>query len=251
MKCLVLNGISAERLADRRQLRTAFDNFRRDCDATGKMAGIDVFTERAIGILSSPELFNALDVSQEDPVTRQRYGEDDETKPKGDDAPRCPQNFLVARRLVEAGARVVTINYSFWDWHGNNFNTAREEFPVFEKALTALVEDLHTRGMDQNVTVIAWGEFGRTPKINKNAGRDHWARASCALMAGGKIRGDQVVGGTDAKAEGPVDSGFTPDDLAATFFHSIGIDPKKEYQANVGRPITLVRDGSVINDLVQ
>ena len=108
-----------------------------------------------------------------------------------------PQNLLLARRLVEAGVRVVTVNYSFWDWHGQNFRNAREELPVFDQGVSALVEDLHERGLDDDCTVVVWGEFGRTPKINKDAGRDHWPRVSCALLAGGGMKTGQVIGATD------------------------------------------------------
>ncbi len=221
---MVLQGVSAERLADRRSLLKAFDSFRRSCDASGKMEGMDVFTERAMGILTSSDLFNALDISQEDAATRERYGTDDETRPKGDGAPRAPQNFLVARRLVEAGARVVTLNYSFWDWHGQNFKNAQEELPIFEKALTALVEDLHVRGLDKDVTVIAWGEFGRTPKINNNAGRDHWPRVCSALLAGGGMRTGQVIGATDRLGGEAVERPVTFEEVFATLYHNLGID---------------------------
>jgi len=221
---LILQGITTERLGDRRRLLKSFDRFRRASDASGRMEGMDVFTQRAMGILTSPELFNALDVSKEDPQVRQRYGVDDENRPKGDGAPRCPQNFLVARRLVEAGARVVTINYSFWDWHGQNFKRAEEELPIFEKALTALVEDLHQRGLERDVTVIAWGEFGRTPKINKDAGRDHWPSVCSALLAGGGMKTGQVIGATDRLGGEAVERPVTFPEVFATLYHNLGID---------------------------
>ncbi|HIA63617.1 MAG TPA: DUF1501 domain-containing protein [Planctomycetaceae bacterium] len=200
---LTLNGITTERLGDRRGLLTAFDRFRRQWDSSGQMQGMDAFSRRAMGILTSADLFNALDVSSEDPKLVERYGSDDATKPKGDGAPRVPQNFLIARRLVEAGVRVVTVNYSFWDWHGGNFDNARQELPVFDQGISALVQDLHDRGMSDDVTVVAWGEFGRTPKINDKGGRDHWPRVSCALLAGGGMRTGQVLGATDRQAGEP------------------------------------------------
>src|SRR5690606_17386090 len=141
--------------------------------------------------LTSSGLYDALDISREDSDTLARYGHGDPMKPKGDGAPRVPQNFLAARRLVEAGVRVVTVNYSFWDWHGRNFKAAEEELPIFDQAFAALVDDLHERGLQDDVTVIAWGEFGRTPQINKDAGRDHWPRVTSALMAGGGMRTGQ------------------------------------------------------------
>lgn len=221
---MTLQGVSLDRLSDRQTLLRSVDAFRRQWDSTGRMEGMDVFTERAIGILTSSDLFNALDLSKEDPRIRARYGTDDESKPKGDGAPRAPQNFLIARRLVEAGARVVTLNYSFWDWHGGNFENARQEFPVFEKALSALVEDLHARGLDRDVAVVAWGEFGRTPKINNNAGRDHWPRVCSALLAGGGFRTGQVIGATDRLGGEAVERPVTFQEVFATLYHHLGIN---------------------------
>ena len=221
---LVLQGVTAEQLGDRRRLLGAVDNFRRQWDNRGAMEGLDVFTQRAMGILTSSDLFDALDVTKEDQRTRDRYGYDDPAKPKGDGAPRVPQNFLLARRLVEAGVRVVTVNYSFWDFHGQNFRNAREELPVFDKAMSALVEDLHERGLDKDCTVIAWGEFGRTPKINKDAGRDHWPRVSCALLAGGGMKTGQVIGQTDRLGGEPVERPVTFEEVHATLYRNLGIN---------------------------
>lgn len=221
---LVLQGINAEQLTDRRNLLTSLDGFRRQWDRSGAMDGMDVFTQRAMGILTSADLFDALDLSKEDPKTRERYGSGNPDQPKGDGAPRVPQNLLLARRLVEAGARVVTVNYSFWDWHGQNFRNAREELPVFDKAVSALVEELHERGLDKDVTVIAWGEFGRTPKINKDAGRDHWPRVSCALMAGGGMKTGQVIGETDRLGGEPAQRPVTFEEIHATLYRNLGIN---------------------------
>ena len=127
---------AADRLGDRRGLLSSVDRLRRDLDASGKMEGMDVFSERAMGILTSSDLFDALDISKEPDAVRERYGTYDASRPKGDGAPRVPQNLLAARRLVEAGVRVVTINYSFWDWHGQNFKNAQEELPIFDQAVS-------------------------------------------------------------------------------------------------------------------
>jgi uncharacterized protein (DUF1501 family) len=136
---------------------------------------------------------------------------------------------------------VVTLNYSFWDWHGNNFESARAEFPIFEKAFTALVEDLHARGLDRDVTVIAWGEFGRTPKINKDAGRDHWPRVSCALLAGGGLRTGQAIGTTDRLGGEADDRPVTFQEVFATLYHQLGIDLDSERLFDFrGRPQNLV-----------
>lgn len=221
---LVLQGINIDHLGDRRNLLSSLDKFRREWDNRGAMEGMDVFTQRAMGILTSSELFDALDVSKEDEKTRQRYGYYDPSKPKGDGAPRVPQNLLLARRLVEAGARVVTVNYSFWDWHGQNFRNAKEELPIFDQGVSALVEDLHERGLDKDCSVVVWGEFGRTPKINKDAGRDHWPRVSCALLAGGGMKTGQVIGKTDRLGGEPVERAVTFEEVHATLYRNLGIN---------------------------
>ena len=221
---LVLQGIDLNHLSERRNLLTSLDRFRRQWDNKGAMEGMDVFTQRAMGILTSSELFDALDVSKESEKTRERYGSGNPNQPKGDGAPRVPQNLLLARRLVEAGARVVTVNYSFWDWHGQNFRNAKEELPVFDRGVSALVEDLHERGLDKDCTVVVWGEFGRTPKINKDAGRDHWPRVSCALMAGGGMKTGQVIGETDRLGGEPVSRPVTFEEVHATLYRNLGIN---------------------------
>jgi hypothetical protein len=238
---MVLQGITPERLSDRRALLTSFDNFRRASDSSGRMNGMDVFTERAMGILTSSEMFQALDISKEDKKVLERYGAGDATKPKGDGAPRVPQNLLLARRLIEAGARVVTVNYSFWDWHGNNFKAAKEELPVFDRGISALVEDLHERGLDQDCTVLAWGEFGRTPKINKDAGRDHWPGVCSALLAGGGMRTGQVIGATDRLGGEAVDRPVSFPEVFATLYKNLGINLTQERLFDFqGRPQYLV-----------
>ena len=221
---LVLQGITADRLGDRKALLSSVDQFRRQWDGSRTMEGLDTFTQRAMGILTSSEFFAALDISKEDQKTRDRYGYYDPSKPKGDGAPRVPQNLLLARRLVEAGVRVVTVNYSFWDWHGQNFKNAKDELPIFDKAVSALVEDLHERGLADDCTVIAWGEFGRTPKINKDAGRDHWPRVSCALLAGGGMKTGQVIGATDRLGGEPESRPVTFEEVHATLYHNLGIN---------------------------
>ncbi len=241
---LVLNGITTDRLGDRRSLLGAVDRFRRNWDGTGTMDGMDAFSQRAMGILTSSDLFDALDVSQEPEAIRERYGYYDPSRPKGDGAPRVPQNLLLARRLVEAGARFVSINYSFWDWHGSNFKNAKDELPIFDQGISALVEDLHERGMADDVTVIAWGEFGRTPKINKNAGRDHWPKVSCALMAGGGMKTGQVIGATDRQAGEAVERPVRYSEVYSTLYHNLGInlDSQRLFDFR-GRPQYLVEPG--------
>jgi hypothetical protein len=188
------------------------------------MEGIDTFTQRAMGILTSSEFFNAMDITKESQATRDRYGYYDPSRAKGDGAPRVPQNLLLARRLIEAGVRVVTVNYSFWDWHGQNFKNAKDELPIFDRAVSALVEDLHERGLADDCTVVAWGEFGRTPKINKDAGRDHWPRVSCALLAGGGMKTGQAIGTTDRLGGEPATRPVTFEEVHATLYHNLGIN---------------------------
>lgn len=240
---MVLEGVSLERLQDRRRLLHAFDRFRRDADVRGQMAGLDRFTEQALGILTSSRLADALDLSKEDPRILARYGKGD-PQYRADGAPKMTENFLLARRLVEAGARVVSLNFSRWDWHGQNFQRGREDMPMLDRALSALVTDLHERGLDQDVTVICWGEFGRTPKINKNAGRDHWPRVTCAAMAGGGMRTGQVVGATDRLGDSASERPITFQEVFATLYTNLGLDIDATRAFDLrGRPYHLVQEG--------
>jgi hypothetical protein len=241
---MVLNGITVERLSDRRTLLTSFDRFRRDVDASGLMLGMDAFQQQAFGVLTSSQLLQALDVSKEDPRLRQLYGKGD-LKTHGDAAPMINEQFLVARRLVEAGARVVTVAYGFWDYHGNNFQNARADLPLLDQAVHALITDLHERGLDKDVSVVIWGEFGRTPTINKDAGRDHWPRVSSALLAGGGMKTGQVIGATDRLGGEPNERPVTFGEVFATLYHNLGIDINKVTLPDLsGRPNFLVPDGA-------
>ena len=226
---MALQGITLDRLADRTRLLESVDHFRREADASGQMDGLDAFNQQAMGILTSSKLGEALDLSKEDPRIVERYGTGDEVKRiDGNGAPRVPQSFLVARRLVEAGARVVTVNYSKWDWHGGPgndiFKREKEDFPIFDQAITALVDDLHDRGLDKDTTVLVWGEFGRTPKISSRVGRDHWPRVAMALLAGGGMQTGQVIGATDRLGGEAVDRPVTFPEVFATLYHNLGID---------------------------
>jgi hypothetical protein len=240
---MTLNGVTIDRLADRRALLASFDRLRRDVDASGLMEGIDRFNEQAIGVLTSSKLAEALDLTKEDPRMLERYGKGDPA-PRGDASPRMPEQFLIARRLVEAGARVVTCAYGFWDYHSNNFRTAREDMPLFDQGVSALVEDLHQRGLDKDVSVVVWGEFGRSPKVNKDGGRDHWPRASCALLACGGMRMGQVIGSTDRLGAEPNSRPVTFGDVFATLYHNLGIDTTTTTVNDLtGRPQYLVDNG--------
>ena len=241
-----LDGISLERLHDRRSLLTSFDRFRRDADASGLMEGLDSFGQQAMDILSGTGLVDALDLSKEDPKILERYGQNDPAYQR-DGAPKMIRNFLVARRLVEAGARVVSLNYSRWDWHGGdglNFPRSREEFPLLDRGLSALITDLHERGLDQDVSVVMWGEFGRTPKINRMNSRDHWPQANFALLAGGGMRTGQVIGSTDRLGGEVEDRPVKFQEIFATLYHNLGIDVSTAtVEDNQGRPHYLVDAG--------
>jgi hypothetical protein len=253
---MILQGVSVSRLADRRTLLKSFDGFRREADATRAAEGMDAFTEQAFGLLTSSRLAEALDLSREDPKVVERYGTGDpKVHMDGNGAPRVPQSLLMARRLVEAGARVVTLNYSKWDWHGGKnaegradnsiFLREAEDFPVFDRCVSALVDDLRQRGLDQDCTVVILGEFGRTPKISAQVGRDHWPQVNCVLMAGGGMKTGQVIGATDRIAGEAVARPVTFGELYATLYHNLGIDPGRTTIEDLnGRPQYLVEDNA-------
>ncbi|HKD36993.1 MAG TPA: DUF1501 domain-containing protein [Pirellulales bacterium] len=237
---MVLAGVTIDRLRDRRALLTAFDRFRRDADSSGTMQGMDVFNQQALGVLTSSKLADALDLSKEDPKVVERYGHGD-PKNRDDGGPKLMSHFLMARRLVEAGARCVTCAFSRWDWHGQNFRAAREDMPLLDQGVSALVEDLHQRGLDRDVSVVVWGEFGRTPKINKDAGRDHWPQVSCAMLAGGGMRTGQAIGATNHLGEYAIRRPVTFGEVFATLYHNLGIDVNTTTIRDLtGRPQYLV-----------
>lgn len=227
---MVLQGITLERLQDRDRLRASLDKFRRDADTATRMKSVDAYTSQALGILTDSKLGDALDLTKEDPKVLARYGESD-TKFQRDGAPKMVENFCIARRLVEAGARYVALNYSRWDWHGGdgmNFPRSRQEFPLLDQALSALLMDLRERGLDQDVSVVMWGEFGRTPKINKNNSRDHWPRANAAIVAGGGMRTGQVIGETNKFGEEPDRRPVKFQEVFATLYNNLGLDAHRD-----------------------
>ena len=243
---LTLDGISLERLRDREALRGSIDHFHREADNTGSMEGMDAFHQQALDLLAGGGVAKALDFSQEDPRIVERYGPND-PKYRRDGAPRIAQNFLIARRLVEAGARVVSLNYSRWDWHGGdgmNFIESRAEFPYLDMGLSALLTDLHERGLDKDVSVVVWGEFGRTPKINAMNSRDHWPKVTFALLAGGGMRTGQVIGATDRHGAEIIERPVKFQEVFATLYHNLGIDVRSATVRDTqGRPQYLVDPG--------
>jgi hypothetical protein len=220
---MVLSGVSLEQLRDRRKLLSGIDKLHREVNA-GQMQALDRFTAGAFDVLTSSRLADALDLSKEDPKVRERYGNGRPYNYQFDGAPTVNEHLLLARRLVEAGVRVVTLSYGRWDSHSKTFDLVRDHGSKLDQCLSALIEDLEQRGMLDNVTVIVWGEFGRTPRINKNAGRDHWPNVSCALLAGGGMRVGQVIGATNRLGEEATERPVHFQEIFATLYRNLGID---------------------------
>ena len=247
---LHLNGISREQLADRERLLTNFDTMRRDIDASGMMDGLDAITQRALGVLTSSRLLNALDLTREDPRVRERYGDGKPFNYQYDGAPTVNEQLLLARRLVEAGVRCVTLSYGRWDSHGQNFQLVRDHGGKLDQGLSALIDDLEQHDLLDRTTVVVWGEFGRTPRINAGAGRDHWPQVSCALLAGGGMRTGQVIGATNRLGEFAKERPVHMQEIIATIYHNLGIDPSvTAINDPTGRPQHLV-DFKPIKELV-
>ncbi len=242
-------GLTLDRLQGRKGLRQQLDEVRRELDRSASRDGHDAYTRQAFDILSSSKLAKALDVSQEDPRLREKYGIGD-LKPVDDGGPCCMDHFLMARRLVEAGARCVTLGFGRWDYHNNNFGQCRERLPKLDMALSALIEDLHDRGLAKDVTVICWGEFGRTPTINKDGGRDHWPQVNSAILACGGLRTGQVIGSTTKGAEVPKDRPVTFQEVFATLYQTLGIDPGGFVPDRNDRPMRLLDELTPIRELV-
>jgi len=243
---LILQGIDVDQLNDRTQLLSGLDAFRRKADDIVELQGVDSFTEQAIGILTSSRIAEALDLDREDSKLRDRYGRgSDSPAGYGDAGPLNADYLLAARRLVEAGARVVTLAYGRWDWHGRphgtNFENARDHLPALDQSVTALLDDLHERGLDQDVSVIVWGEFGRTPRVNPKGGRDHWPKVASALMFGGGMRSGQVIGSTNRFAEHAEDRPVHFQEVFATLYRNMRIDVNNATVNDLhGRPRYLV-----------
>lgn len=234
----LVSGMSADRLSSRTSLLTDLDRTRRDMDVTGQMNALDSYTQRAVEVVTSGRVAEALDLSKEDRSVRDKYGKDGSM-------------FLTARRLVEAGVRTVTFNWGGWDTHSDNFKTLRRQLPQLDRGLSSLLDDLHARGLNRDVTVVVWGEFGRTPRVNGGAGRDHWSRVATCFLAGGGLKTGQVIGATTRNAEEAKERPVHLQQIFATLYHCLGIsvDTTQLFDPN-GRPQYLVERRELIRELI-
>ncbi|HZN36331.1 MAG TPA: DUF1501 domain-containing protein [Pirellulaceae bacterium] len=258
---ITLGGVDLQRLADRQALLSGFDRFRRRVDRAGT-DGLEEFHRQALAVLTSPRLAEALDLSREDRAVRSRYGLD-RSYPSEREGKTLLDQFLMARRVIEAGARCVTLAFCRWpfgrmlrgdynwDWHKDLFNEARGTLPLLDWGLSALLTDLDERGLLDEIAVVVWGEFGRTPKINANAGRDHWPGVCSALVAGGGMQGGQVIGSTTKWAEQPLNRPIHFREVFATLYERMGIDvAKTQFHDLAGRPQYLVGEHRPLPELV-
>ncbi|MFO0824993.1 MAG: DUF1501 domain-containing protein [Gemmataceae bacterium] len=247
------DGVTMEQVGDRKSLLKDFDTMRRDADRTGQIDAADKFQAKAWEILTSEAARNAFDLDKEPMKLRERYGFMPAFDPKAADrcgAPNWAQRMILARRLVEAGVRLVTVECRWWDTHVKGFESLRLGFlPRWDQAFTALIDDLEARGMLDTTLVLAWGEFGRTPKVNNNAGRDHYPNVFSGVMAGGPIKGGRVVGESDSNGAFPKANPKTPQDVLATVYKHLGVDPEVNYMNN-GRPIPVLPSGRPIEELM-
>jgi uncharacterized protein (DUF1501 family) len=246
-------GLSMERLAGRRELLGELDGIRRSVDQSGMMEAMDRFQQKAWEIVTGPEARRAFDLDAEPLKVRERYGLMPEFKAAAADRCGCPawsQRILLARRLVEAGVRLVTVDLRWWDTHVEGFDSMKNGFGSrWDQAYSALIEDLDQRGLLESTMVVAWGEFGRTPQINARNGRDHWPGVFSAAVAGGGIQGGRVVGASDDKGAYPKDNAKAPQDVLATMYHHLGVDIHAEYPDHTGRPHPVLPFGKRIDEL--
>ncbi len=229
--------VSLERLGDRRRLLGAFDAFHAEADYCAAMSGIDTFTQKALEMVTSPKARDAFDVSREPAEAHARYG-------------KYCENFLIARRLVEAGISVVTLKVGDWDTHEKNFKDMREQLPQLDRGFHALVTDLHERGLDKDVAVVLWGEFGRAPRISRGDGRDHWPEAGAAVVAGGGFKVGQIIGDTDSHGGRAKGKAYTPGNVMANLYRHLDIDPATTIPDHNQRPMHLLDERELVRELV-
>jgi len=233
------DGLTEHSVSARRKLLASFDTLRRDIDESGVMEGLDSFKGQALEMVAGDAMRAAFDLAAENSELRDKYGRH-----------RYGQSALLARRLVEAGARVVNINTGNWDHHNDLVKGIDEHLPPLDRAIATLVEDLDARGLLEDVIVYCVGEFGRTPRMNGHAGRDHWSDCFSVLLAGGGIPGGRVVGASEKWGGGVADRLVTPQDLLATIYSQLGIPLDTHYEDASGRPVSIVGAGRPIAELV-
>jgi hypothetical protein len=229
-------GVSLDRLRDRRMLLREFDGRRRALEDNEAMDGVDAFTQQALEMVTSRKARDAFDVAQESPATYARYG-------------KFCENFLIARRLVEAGVSVVTLKVGDWDTHEKNFIDMRAQLPQLDRGFHALVTDLHERGLEKDVAVVLWGEFGRAPRISRGDGRDHWPEAGAAVIAGGGFKVGQTIGETDSQGAQNKSRPYTPSNVLANMYRHLGIDPAITIPDHNQRPMYLLDDRELVREL--
>jgi Protein of unknown function (DUF1501) len=228
---------TAEKMDERKGLLGKFDNARREIDASGTMKGLDSFTQRAFDMIAGGTVRKALDLKREDPRTNDRY--------KG------VEQFLTARRLIEAGVGCVTLSYGGWDTHTANFKQLKKQLPMLDRGLANMIQDLDDRGLLEDTVVVVWGEFGRTPKINNSeAGRDHWSPVMSALVAGGGLKMGQAIGASSARGEYPKDRPYKVPHLLSTLYKAVGIDPSLTFPSGSGRPMYILDDRNTVSELL-
>lgn len=235
-------AIRADRLEARKELRAGIDRFRKSGEiaANRNARAVNVFQQKAFELMTSPAARAAFDIHSEPDRLRDTYGRNS-----------LGQACLMARRLVEAGVRCVTIDHTNWDTHDNNFNVLKTDLlPLFDRGLATLLSDLSQRGLLDTTLVVVTGEFGRTPRINQNAGRDHWGPSFTVALAGGGLKGGRVVGKSDARAEKPDGNAYGPEDLAATMYRLLGVNPDEEFYTPEGRPVKIANNGRVMTELL-
>jgi len=233
------SGLSLGSIESRKTLLNRFDKLGRDVDSAGVMKGLDTFKAQALDMVTGEHVRKAFDISQEKAALRDKYGRH-----------QFGQSALLARRLVEAGSRCVTVNTGYWDHHNEIESGLESLLPPLDQAIGALIADLHDRGILNNVVVYCAGEFGRTPLINGHAGRDHWSNCFSVMLAGGGIKGGRTVGASEKFGGGVKDRPLTPLDVLATIYHTLGIPLGTHFVDASGRPVSIVGHGKPIRELL-
>lgn len=246
------SGVTLEQVGDRKGLLKSFDSLRQEVDQSGQLDAMDRYTRKAWDVLTSTAARDAFDLDKEPMSIRERYGIMPAFDPKAANRCGCPawsQRILLARRLVEAGVRLVTVDLRWWDTHVKGFESLKLGFlDRWDRAYTALIEDLDQRGLLDSTLVLAWGEFGRTPRVNNDAGRDHYPNVFSAAFAGGGVKGGTVVGASDEKGAFPKATPKSPQDVLATVYRHLGVNVNEQYMNN-GRPVPVLPSGQPIDEL--